>query len=112
MPTRKGLPTVFANNLLWVGDSHRTHPWSLKPGGWNLVVAYYNGDVFGYDKIKVPSAYLAKVDTGDDIRALFLSPQGYKHDHDAYQAVWVDGLSKVSPIRALKPFDHYYSSTG
>lgn len=47
--------------ILWVGDQHRTHPWSLKPGGCTLVVLFNNKICFGYDKVKRPDRYTKKI---------------------------------------------------
>lgn len=47
--------------ILWVADKHRTHPWSLRPGGCTVVVIYRNRNCFGYDKVKRPHRYLRKV---------------------------------------------------
>lgn len=47
--------------IFWVGDKHRTHPWSIEPGGCTVVVLFKNGDCLGYDKVKRPHKYLPKV---------------------------------------------------
>jgi hypothetical protein len=47
--------------ILWVGDKHRTHPWSLKPGGCTVVVLFKNKACLGYDKVKRPDRYTQKI---------------------------------------------------
>lgn len=47
--------------ILWVGDKHRTHPWSMMPGGCTVVVLFKNGACLGYDKVKRPHKYLPKI---------------------------------------------------
>lgn len=47
--------------IFWAGDNHRTHPWSLMPGGCTVVVMYKDGKCVGYDKVKRPDRYLMKV---------------------------------------------------
>lgn len=48
-------------SIFWVGDKHRTHPWSVMPGGCTVVVIYEDGECRGYDKVKRPHKYLQKV---------------------------------------------------
>jgi hypothetical protein len=47
--------------ILWVGDKHRTHPWSLRPGGCTVVVLFKNKACLGYDKVKRPDRYTRKI---------------------------------------------------
>ena len=47
--------------IFWVGDEHRTHPWSLRPGGCTVVVIFSNKECKGYDKVKRPDAYTTKI---------------------------------------------------
>ncbi|PQJ82694.1 hypothetical protein [Polaribacter glomeratus] len=47
--------------IVWVGDSHRTHPWSLQPGGCTVVVLFKNKSCLGYDKVKRPDRYTLKI---------------------------------------------------
>ncbi|MBI9040208.1 hypothetical protein [Lutibacter sp.] len=47
--------------IFWVGDEHRTHPWSLMEGGCTLVVLYQDSGCRGYDKVKRPDAYGQKI---------------------------------------------------
>ena len=55
----------FKKVILWVGDEHRTHPWSLRPGGGTVVVVYKSGKILGYDKVKRPHRYIPKIFRGD-----------------------------------------------
>jgi len=47
--------------IFWVGDEHRTNPWSLEEGGCTLVVLFENEHCRGYDKVKRPDAYAQKI---------------------------------------------------
>ena len=47
--------------ILWVGDKHRRHPWSLQPGGCTVVVLFKNKKCLGYDKVKRPDRYTQKI---------------------------------------------------
>ncbi len=53
-----GLPKHLANHVFWPSRSYRTNHLSHIRGGSDVVVEYHEGDVFGYDWIKVPSAYI------------------------------------------------------
>ena len=55
-----GLPESLKDLVLWVNDKYRTNPLSLQPGGSDVVVEYHNNNVYGYDRIKFPSAYVLK----------------------------------------------------
>lgn len=55
----------FTKEILWVGDEHRTHPWSMRPGGATVVVVYLTGKVLGYDKVKRPDRYIPMIFRGD-----------------------------------------------
>ncbi len=48
---------------------HRTHPWSLRPGGVTVVVLYINGNCYGYDKVKRPQNYM-KVIIGRELQKI------------------------------------------
>ena len=56
--TTKALKT---SPIFWVGDKHRTHPWSQRPGGCTVVVIYDDNKCFGYDKVKRPHRYIQKI---------------------------------------------------
>ena len=47
-----GLREQLRSVILWVSDHFHLHPLSLEPGGFDVVVEYHSGEVFGYDKIK------------------------------------------------------------
>lgn len=55
----------FKKTILWVDDEHRTHPWSVRPGGGTVVVVYLTGKILGYDKVKRPQRYIPKIFKGD-----------------------------------------------
>lgn len=55
----------FKKEILWVDNEHRTHPWSVRPGGGSVVVVYLTGKVLGYDKVKRPHRYIPKIFRGD-----------------------------------------------
>jgi len=62
----KQLKTIYSGfrllkNIFWVGDEHRLHPWSRKPGGCTVVVVLTNGQALGYDKVKRPHRYIKKI---------------------------------------------------
>jgi hypothetical protein len=48
-------------SINWIDDKHRTHPWSLRPGGCTVVVIYSNNHCRGYDKVKRPHRYLQQI---------------------------------------------------
>ena len=69
---------VFVNyrkEIYWVGDTHRTHPWSIEPGGSTVVVEYINGQILGYDKVKRPDRYMPKI---------------FKEDKESIYSIWDD----------------------
>jgi hypothetical protein len=47
--------------IFWVIDGHRTHPWSLIPGGCTVVVLFKDKACLGYDKVKRPDRYTKKI---------------------------------------------------
>jgi hypothetical protein len=49
------------NNELKVADGFRTNELSLKPGGHELKVRYYDGKARSYDKIKNPTSYVSRM---------------------------------------------------
>ena len=51
----------FKNDILWVRNKYRINPLSLKNGGSNIIVEYYDNKVLGYSNIKLPSAYIEKI---------------------------------------------------
>jgi len=56
-----GLPESLKDRVLWVKDEYRKHPWSLIPGGNDIVVEYHNAEVYGYDKVKITRKYVDKI---------------------------------------------------
>ena len=65
-------------SILYVSDEYRTNPLSLTPGGSNVIVEYHSGDKFGYNKVKYPASYMAKVNPSDII-------------HGKVSRVYIDG---------------------
>ena len=59
-----------------VGDNYRTNPLSHKPGGSTVRVTFKNGDYRDYDKVKHPSAFIARcLELNNDIEtAVILDP--------------------------------------
>ena len=59
-------------NSIKVGDSYRTNPLSLKPGGSTVTVYYSDGSSRIYDKIKYTRRYIGslsmKEDAGDVVK--------------------------------------------
>ncbi len=70
----------FTKKIFWVGDEHRTHPWSQRPGGGAVVVSYLNGAVRGYDKVKRPHKYIPKIFMGDK-ESIFYMQEGTLFDY-------------------------------
>lgn len=66
-----------SKRIYWVGDEHRNHPWSLRPGGCTVVVLYENGECRGYDKVKRPHRYLKQV--SEDYLSNFES--NFRHEY-------------------------------
>jgi hypothetical protein len=52
---------VSYTKILWVGDEHRKHPWSKRPGGCTVVVLFKDRVCKGYDKVKRPDRYTMKI---------------------------------------------------
>jgi hypothetical protein len=46
---------------LRVGDKFRTNSLSLEPGGYEVTVAYQNGQRLVYDKVKKPGYYIKSI---------------------------------------------------
>jgi hypothetical protein len=44
--------------VLHVSDEYRTNPLSLTPGGSSIEVTLVDGNVYVYDKIKMPDRYI------------------------------------------------------
>lgn len=103
-----------SKRIFWVGDKHRTHPWSLRPGGCTVVVIYEDGECRGYDKVKRPHKYLRKV--SEDYISNMKSNYRYKTLEDYINSlyavregevklrkVWSKG-SNTSPWLVLEPY--------
>jgi len=114
-----GLPLTIEKNILWVTDNYRTNPLSLKAGGSNIIVEY-SRKVLGYDKIKLPSAYikyimdkevlniygsLSKVETLNILKKEVSVIYALKYDENTYQEVWNNKNSFNLPWEVLKSFD-------
>lgn len=56
-----GIPQNISKKIRWVLDEYRTNELSIIPGGFDIVIEYYSGDIFGYDKVKEPNAYIKRV---------------------------------------------------
>ena len=80
--------TRRSKRIYWVGDKHRTHPWSLRPGGCTVVVIYEDGECRGYDKVKRPHKYLRKI--SEDYISNFASNYRYRSLED-----YINGLYAV-----------------
>lgn len=121
-----GIPQHLFHKIIWVEQKYRTNSLSRSPGGTNVVVEFHNQDVFGYDRIKRPSAYIEKFCneyTTIDIEYDTLSEQlkidffkqyihrifAQKNDPQmiAYQEVWNYQTASKFPWAALTEFDIY-----
>ena len=124
-----GLPKHLIEAVLWVARKYRTNPLSHIPGGSDVVVEYHDGRVFGYDWIKMPSAYIRKFFHGiieyasDDFENLDEKSQlritknkisrffarKYKDENDydnaAFVEVWNSETSNEMPWDALRRFE-------
>ena len=56
-----------------VADEFRTNPLSLSPGGSIVTVAFSDGRMLDYDKVKSPKKYVASIPTRDDITAVYVN---------------------------------------
>ena len=50
---------------LRVSDNIRTNSLSLEPGGYEVTVAYQNGQRLVYDKVKKPGYYIKSISSKD-----------------------------------------------
>jgi hypothetical protein len=60
-----------------VGDQFRTNPLAATPGGSTIQIIYKDGRDMIYDKIKSPSAYIAKLSLSE-IKQLFINGREIK----------------------------------
>ncbi len=65
--------------IFWVGDSHRSHPWSLMPGGNTVIVLFKDLNCYGYDKVKRPDMYMSKV-IGETIKNIYSRNDNIRYD--------------------------------
>ncbi len=63
--------------IFWVGDKHRSHPWSVRPGGNTVIVLYKDSKCYGYDKVKRPDSYMTKV-IGETIKRVYSRNDNYR----------------------------------
>jgi hypothetical protein len=56
-----------------VADEFRTNPLSLSPGGSIVTVAFSDGRMLDYDKVKSPKRYVDKIPQKEDIVAVWVN---------------------------------------
>jgi hypothetical protein len=121
-----GLPDDLITSILWVADEFRTNPLSLIPGGSDVIVEYWDKNVFGYDKIKRPSKYIEKIE-GEGLPHDYLTNQREKHldyikarihrvyarmyssetyETEPFKKVWDSITSDLFPWEELEAFDN------
>lgn len=122
------LPTIYTNNkcilpvdIHWVPEKYRTNPLSLKEGGSNVIVEYYENKILGYSNIKLPSAYIKKI-FKKEILNIYVGPKNHnldeinvlkkeiriiyakKYNENNYQKIWHKNSIKL-PWDILESFD-------
>ena len=106
--------TSSSTRILWVGDEHRKHKWSLMPGGSTVVVLYRKNVCRGYDKVKRPDAYTKKISRDyitnnysnvkiDDLELYISEIYLAKQNSTFLKKVWHSNL-KTSPWEILKKY--------
>jgi hypothetical protein len=120
-----GLPDDLIGSILWVNDEYRTNPLSLEPGGSDIIVEYSNKEVFGYDKIKIPSKYIEKICGSrlledfvsenrevqlevirDNIRNVYARKYSSEtYETEPFEKVWDSITSDLFPWEELQAFD-------
>jgi hypothetical protein len=123
-----GLPKHLKDKVLWVSPEFRTNSLSHEPGGSDIVVEYHDQNVYGYDRIKMPSRYVQKFwsegismihenfnnlndnDQLDVIRQKVKSLYARKYSENNYEVeefkeIWNHKSSVYSPLEILKEFD-------
>jgi hypothetical protein len=123
-----GLPKHLKNKVLWVSPEFRTNSLSHEPGGSDIVVEYHDQNVYGYDRIKMPSRYVQTFwaqgiyrihenfnnlndnDQLDVIRQKVKSLYARKYSENNYEVeefkeIWNHKSSVISPLEILKEFD-------
>lgn len=124
-----GLPKSLVDAVLWVSREFRTHPLSHEPGGSDVVVEYHSGRALGYDWIKYPSRYIAKIFSKDisneyeefeefgeeeqlsiikmKIARIFARQyESEEYEKVAFELVWDSETSNVLPWTLLEEYDY------
>lgn len=124
----KKINTNDFSNILWVGDKYRTNSQSLQPGGYNVIVFYADLKVLGYDNIKSPDRYIAKIfekniindiKTFSDIEKLELIKKKVakifikdlekkEYGEDVYIEAWDNVKSDELPNVAIQKYERNY----
>src|SRR5436190_22264958 len=104
-----GLPPDLVDRVRFVELWFRTHEWSLVPGGSHIVVVYADGAVLGYDNVKIPSSYVARICERAVPSRLYLRHYGDPATWPTacFEHVW-SVESGIHPADALRAFDLYY----
>jgi hypothetical protein len=117
-----GLPQHLVHKVLWVATQFRTNPLSRKPGGCEVIVEYHDGRALGYDRIKVPSAYIDQFFDGiveyasSDFKLLDEATQievtkekiarfFARKENGTFVEVWNSETSDEMPWMALRKFE-------
>ena len=125
-----GLPKKLADQVLWVERKFRVNELSYQPGGFDVVVEYSSGKVFGYDWIKRPSQYIGRIlqteaeeseehnyDFLDESHLLQLAKRLVSTVHGkrnapsqdkaiaTFQEIWNSATSKFTLTEALRKFE-------
>jgi len=92
----------YKKEIFWVGDKHRTHAWSIEPGGSTVVVEYLSGQILGYDKVKRPHRYMPKI-FRDDKKSIYCNWNDetlYKYLDDYVKKIYAaqEGSNTLNPI--------------
>ena len=108
----------FKNDILWVKNKYRTNSLSLKKGGSNIIVEYYDNKILGYSNIKLPSAYIEKI-FKKEILNIYIEPKNteinilkkeistiyaLKYNEVMYTEVWNINSMEL-PWKILESFD-------
>ena len=130
-----GLPKNIISKTLWIADGYRTNPLSHTPGGNDIVIQYTNGNIYAYDRVKMPSLYIDKIfktyfktqkysfETLDRMRQIevikteverlyarnYNSESGY--EKNSFEEVWDSSKSNDLPWESLKEFENRNKGT-
>jgi len=113
-----GIPTDLIKNIVWVEDEYRTNVLSVEPGGTDIVVEYTKLPLWGYDKIKYPTRYIATIlrDAEYEIKVLRVYARAYCNEQEyeliPFELIWNEGSSKISILDSLKKYDPIFYSLG